>query len=144
MFRKRNQRVRLWQCPVGRLHYTAQVVHPCYFFFKILCQNILKNLFFFQFILPIFYLSLFLTEKSTEEEAPWPLTKEEEDINTLWSLMQVGGFPAWPEEEAPRLLVEVGLLYPLILLFSDPFCFSASPIFPFWSFFAGVGFAEAG
>ena len=40
-------------------------------FFQNLCQNVFKKTSpFFQFIFPIFYLSLFLTDESTEEEAP--------------------------------------------------------------------------
>ena len=61
------------------------------FFQNFMPKYILKKTsLFFQFILPIFYLSLFLTDESTEEEAPQPLTKEEEDINTLQSWIQVG------------------------------------------------------
>ena len=82
---------------------------PCYvFFFRILCWNVFKKTLFFQFIFCIFYLSLFLADESTEEEAPWPLTKEEEDINTLQNWIQLGGFPTWPEEEAWGLLVDIG------------------------------------
>ena len=85
-----------------------------------------------------------MTDESTEEEAPQPLAKEEGDISSLQSWIQVGGFPAWPEEEAQGLLVEEGLPYPLFLLFMWLFFCSATPMFPFWSFFTGLGFAEVG
>ena len=55
--------------PVGRPHYTAHVVHPLLCFFRILCQKVFKKTSLFQFILPIFYLSHFLIDESTEEEA---------------------------------------------------------------------------
>ena len=45
-----------------------------------------------------------------------PQTKEEEDIDILCSWVQVGGFPANPEEEAWGLLLEVSLLSSLSLL----------------------------
>ena len=52
-------------------------------------------------------------------------------FNTLQSWIQVGGFPVQPEEEAWGLLVEVGLLYPLFLLFMWLIFCSATPMFPF-------------
>ena len=36
-----------------------------------------------------------------------PVNKEEEEIDVLHSLMEVGGLPAHPEEEAKGLLAEV-------------------------------------
>ena len=36
-----------------------------------------------------------------------PQTKEEGDLETQWSWMEVGGLPAKPEEEAWGLLLEV-------------------------------------
>ena len=53
-----------------------------------------------------FYNSLLLDE-SEEEERTRLATKEEEDVNILQSWMEVGGFPAHPEEEAKGLLAEV-------------------------------------
>ena len=62
--------------------------------------------------------------------------KEERDIDTLQSWVQVGGFPAQPEEEAWGLLIELidpcQYATPLIVVSSD-FC-SAIPLFPFLSF----------
>ena len=55
-----------------------QVVHPllCFFFSEFYAEIYFKeNLsFVFQFILPILYLSSFLTDESTEEESSQPLT----------------------------------------------------------------------
>ena len=40
-----------------------------------------------------------------------PQTKEEGDLETLQSWMEVGGLPARPEEEARRLLLEVSFYF---------------------------------
>ena len=37
-----------------------------------------------------------------------PCSKEEEEVEVLRSWVEVGGFPAQPEEEAKGLLTEVG------------------------------------
>ena len=42
----------------------------------------------------------FLADESTDEEIYRPKTKEEEDVDTLHSWVQVGGLPAQLEEEA--------------------------------------------
>ena len=73
---KKNQRVRLWWGQAGRPHYTAQVVHPLLWFF---CSEFYakmyfkKKLLFFSIypshLLP-FSCFFFLTDESTEEEAP--------------------------------------------------------------------------
>ena len=69
MFRKRNQKVRLWWGPVGRPHCTAHVIHSLLLFFsEFVPKNIKKPI--FQSILPTVYFDLFLTDESTEEEAP--------------------------------------------------------------------------
>ena len=39
-----------------------------------------------------------------------PLTREEEDIEMMWSWMEVGGLPAHPEEEAKGLIAEASSL----------------------------------
>ena len=54
----------------------------------------------------------FLADKSTDEEISRPRTKEEEDVDTLHSWVQVGRFPAHLEEEAQGLLLEVSLFSP--------------------------------
>ena len=70
----------------------------------------LKLLIFFNLSFP-FLLFSFLIDDSAEEEIPKWQTKEGRDIDTLWSWVQVGGFPAQPEEEAWGLLIEVNLFY---------------------------------
>ena len=47
---------------------------------------------------------VFLTDDSNEEVAPRPETKEVWDLGIIHSWVQVGGFPALPEEEAWGLL----------------------------------------
>ena len=117
MFRKRNQRVR----PSGEatLHSSGSTLPIIIIFFRIVCQNILKNLFFLFF--NVFFPSFtFLSS--------WQMNLLRRRLNNPWQRrkrilifcrvgMQVGGFPAWPEEEAWGLLAEAGLLYPLFLLF---------------------------
>ena len=102
--------------PSGEPQHIVQVVHP--FFHSEFCTEIYfkKILFFFNLSFPSLPLS-YLTDKSSEEGASRLLTKEEEDIDTLQSWVQVGGFPAQPKEEAWGLLVEVGSLHPLLPLF---------------------------
>ena len=57
-------------------------------------QNIyLKLLFFFNLFFSSLLFSL-LTDDFAEEEASKLSTKEERGIDTLWSWVQVGGFPA--------------------------------------------------
>ena len=48
----------------------------------------------------IFFLQLSSLDGAEEEERARLATKEEEDIDVLWSWMEVGGLPACPEEEA--------------------------------------------
>ena len=50
----------------------------------------------------------FLPDESGEEEAVYPLTKEEEEVETMRSWIEAGDFPAQPEGEAKALLIEVG------------------------------------
>ena len=87
---------------------------PPFFILDFCTEIYLKLLFFFNLSFPSLPFS-FLTDDSAEEGAPRLLTKEERDIDTLWSWVQVGGFPAQPKEEAWGLLVEVSLLYLLFL-----------------------------
>ena len=58
-----------------------------------------------------FYLSTIFSflDESEEEGAIQPLSKEEEEVEVIRSWVEVGGFPAQPEEEAKGLLLEVGL-----------------------------------
>ena len=58
---------------------------------KILFQNFL--FFFLQPILPVLTL-FFLSDNSAEEGVLKLQAKEERDIDTLWSWVQMGGFPA--------------------------------------------------
>ena len=51
------------------------------------------------------------TDESDEETVLKPKTKEEEELGIVHSWMEVGSFPALPEEEARGLLQEVGLLF---------------------------------
>ena len=53
--------------------------------------------------------TIFLPDKSEEEEEVKPLTKEEEEeeVDVMHSWVEAGGFPACPEEEAKGLLAEV-------------------------------------
>ena len=97
---------------------------------------------FFNLSFPSFTFLFFLDRWIHWGGGSMTLMKEEEDVNTSWSWIKVGGSPAQPEEEAERLLVEVGLLYPFFFLFMWLFFCSATPMFSFWSFFAGVGVAE--
>ena len=99
------------------------------------CTEIyLKLLFFFNLSFPSLPFSFF-TDNSSEEGAPRLLTKEERDIDTLQSWVHVGGFPAWPEEEAWGLLVEVSL--PSFLVVQVTFVVLL-PCFPFDLFFVGA------
>ena len=45
-------------------------------------------------------------DESEEEGAVEPLSKEEEEVEVMRSWVEVGGFPAQPEEEAKGLLSE--------------------------------------
>ena len=56
------------------------------------------------------FFSFFLADEYADEEGSRPQTKEEEDIDMLCSWIQVVDFPAWPEEEAPGLLLEESFL----------------------------------
>ena len=101
-------------------------------FFWILQRNIyLKLLFFFN---PSFtsLLFSFLTD-DLAEEAPKLSTKEERDIDTLWTWVQVEGFPAWPKEEAWGAVDRGKFILPSFLVASSDFC-SAIPLFPFLTF----------
>ena len=40
-----------------------------------------------------------------------PQTKEEGDLETLWSWMEVGGLPARPKEEVRGFLLEVSFYF---------------------------------
>ena len=53
------------------------------------------------------FLQLSSLDGSEEEERARLATKEEEDVDILQSLMEVGGLPAHPEEEAKGVLAEV-------------------------------------
>ena len=81
----------------------------------------------------------FLADESTNEEIYRPKTKEEEDIDTLCSWVQVGGFPAHLEEEATG--ASVGSEF---ILFSPSFfcgfllLFTFLPLFIFF-IFQGLG-----
>ena len=66
------------------------------FFCKFFTEIYLKLLIFFNLSFPSLLL-FFLTDNSAEEGTPRLLTKEERDIDTLWSRVQVGGFPAQPK-----------------------------------------------
>ena len=46
---------------------------------------------------------------SQSRGAAQPLSKEEEEVEVMRSWVEVGGFPAQPEEEAKGILSEVGL-----------------------------------
>ena len=61
------------------------------------------------------------TDESTDEETVRPKTKEEDDVETLCSWMQVGGLPAQLEGEAQGLLLEVSLFPSLLLGFCVAF-----------------------
>ena len=87
---------------------------PFFFFLNFALKYYLKPLLFFNLSFP-FLLFSFLIEDSAEEEIPKWQTKEERHIDTLQSWVQVGDFPAWPEEEAWGLLIEVKLFYLLLL-----------------------------
>ena len=50
-------------------------------------------------------LTIFLSDESEEERRP--LTKEEEEVEVIWSWVEAGGYPAHPEEEAKELLAAV-------------------------------------
>ena len=63
-------------------------------FFQFLHRNIYLKLLFFLNLSFSSLLFSFLTDDSAEEEAPKLSTKEERDIDTLQSWVQVGGFPA--------------------------------------------------
>ena len=57
-----------------------------------------------------FYCStISLLDESEEEGVVQLLTKEEEEIEVMQSWVELGGFPAWPEEEAKGLLAEASL-----------------------------------
>ena len=60
------------------------------------------------------FLQLSFLDGSEEEERARLATKEEEDVDILWSWMEVGGLLAHPEEEVKGLLAEV----------------NSSPVFP--------------
>ena len=66
----------------------------------------------FSFLLhALIYLQSFILsflDESTEGEMAGPLTKEEEEVETMRSWIKVGGFPAQPEGEAKAVLMEVG------------------------------------
>ena len=75
------------------------------------------------------------TDVSTDEETGRPKTKEEGDVETLCSWMEVGWFPARPDEEAQGLLIEVNSNLPSFLVSSATFfVWSATPSFPFLPF----------
>ena len=79
---------------MGRLQHTVQVEHPFFSFFLNFVQKYyLKLLFFFNLHFPFLPFS-FLIDDSAEEEAAKLQTKQERDIDTLQSWVQVGGFPA--------------------------------------------------
>ena len=125
------------------LHSSGSTPHVMFFFFRILCQNVLKKTLFSMYpshLLPFSFLDRWIYWGG----GSITLDKRGEGYQYLQSWIQVGGFPAQPEEEAWGLWVEVGLLYPLFLFFMWLFFHTATPMFPFWSFIAGVGFAEAG
>ena len=72
--------------------------------------------FFFKSVTKHFYinvcfhcLTIFLSEKSEEEEEVRPLTKEEEEVEVMHSWVEAGGFPAHPEGEAKELLAGVSV-----------------------------------
>ena len=56
------------------------------------------------------------TDESPDVEALGPKTKEDGDLETLRSWMEVGGFPARPEEEAWGASTRSELLFPSLLL----------------------------
>ena len=81
------------------------------------------------------FLQLSSLDKSEEEERR-PGTKEEEDVDVLQSWMEVGGFPACPEEEAKGLLADVNS-FPC---FSHAAFLSPSPIcYRFFPHNLGIG-----
>ena len=59
-------------------------------------------------LIPLQSFVLSSLDESTEEEVAGPLTKEEEEVETMRSWIEAGGFPAWPEGEAKAVLMEVG------------------------------------
>ena len=58
-----------------------------------------------------FYLSTLFSflDESEEEGSVQPLSKEEEEVEVMRHWVEVGGFPAQPEEEAKGLLSEASL-----------------------------------
>ena len=80
----------------------TNLICPLPFFFYYFTEQI-------HISISLYYLFLQLSslDGSEEEERARPATKEEGDIDVLWSWMEVGGLPACPEEEAEGLLAEV-------------------------------------
>ena len=70
--------------------------------------NNMFSLFFLHVLTHLQSFILFLLDESTEGEVAYPLTKEEEEVETMRSWIEAGGFPAWPEGEAKAVLMEVG------------------------------------
>ena len=137
-----NWRGRQWLGLVERPQHTVLVLHTPFFLlisFE-LCTKILFQNFFFCFSSTYpscSYSFLLLSDDSAEEEAPKLQTKEERDIDTLLSWVQLGGFPAQPEEEEWGLLIEVNLIYLFYLYLQVTFC-SATPLFAFYFLFMGL------
>ena len=52
------------------------------------------TLFFLHVLIHLQSFVLFLLDESTEEEVAYPLTKEEEEVETMRSWIEAGGFPA--------------------------------------------------
>ena len=75
------------------------------------------------------------TDESTDEETVRPKTKEEGDVETLCSWMEVGGFLLVLEEEAWGLLIEVNLIYLPFLYLQQLFFGVLPPHFPFYLLF---------
>ena len=69
-----------------------------------------------------------------------PQTKEEGDLEALWSWMEVGGLPARPEEEVRGLLLEVIFFLWVSMWLSITFYISTPALFNL----LGVGFVEEG
>ena len=90
------------------------------------------------------FLPFFLADESTNEEISRPKTKEEKDVDTLYSWVQVGGVPAHPEEEAQGLLLEVSLFLSSLFLVSMWLSTSFYIPTPVLFHLLGVGSTEKG
>ena len=82
---------------------------PLFYFVWILHRNIIQNfcLFSLTYPSPLFPSVRWFCWGGSSQIA----NQGREDIDTLCSWVQVGGFPAWPEEEAQGLSIEVNLFY---------------------------------